>query len=69
MTTQSITNAANLIADIDPALASAFVAQPFQRHNLITAFWQSLQGTRFETLSDRIAVILRSAIDAEAVAA
>jgi hypothetical protein len=68
MTAQSIINAAALISDIDPVLARAFIEQPLQRHNLVTAFWKSLQGTSFQKLADNIAVALRSAIDGEAPA-
>lgn len=55
--------AAELVRDIDPALADAFIGQPFNRHALVTAFHGSLSRSQFAHLADRIAVTLRSAID------
>lgn len=63
MTTFTINQAATLIADIDPALAKAFIANPFQRHNLVTSFHGSLLKSKFAHMADHIAVICRSAID------
>jgi hypothetical protein len=61
----TIKNAAELIEEIDPALARAFLNQPLQRHNLVTAFHASLKKSKYACLADRIAVALRSAIDSE----
>ena len=69
MKNTTIRNAAALIADIDPALSRAFIAQPFQRHNLVTAFHASLAKSNLAHLADSIAVALRSAIDSTQVAA
>lgn len=60
-----IEQAAKLIADIDPALSSAFLANPFRRHDLVTVFHQSLMNSRYSHLADGIAVFCRSAIDAQ----
>ena len=63
--TITINQAANLIADIDPALSALWLSSPFQRHNLVTAFHASLSKSRYAPMADRIAVMLRSAIDAD----
>ena len=63
--THTIQTAAALIAEIDPSLACAFIANPFQRHNLVSAFHAGLSKSKFAPMADRIAVALRSAIDAE----
>lgn len=63
MNNAKIQAAAKLIADIDPALASAFLAQPFNRHSLVTAFHQSLQNSFYAPMADHIAVFCRTAID------
>jgi hypothetical protein len=62
----TIQNAAALIRDFDPALASAFLSQRFNRHALISAFHRSLSNSRYASMADQIAVALRSAVDAEA---
>ena len=64
MTNSNILAASALIAEIDPAMARAFVAQPFNRHALVTAFHGSLLNSSvFAKFADEIAVRLRSAID------
>jgi len=63
----TINQAATLIADIDPALSRAWLNSPFQRHNLVTAFHASLTNSHYSPMADRIAVMLRSAIDADAL--
>lgn len=64
MNNSNIIAAAALIAEIDPALARAFVAQPFNRSTMVTVFHRSLSRTAaFAHLADEIAVFLRSAID------
>lgn len=65
----SIQNAAALIRDIDPGLAQAFLAQPFNRQTMITAFHHSLSRSVYAHLADKIAVALRSAVDASKAAA
>lgn len=60
---KNIIFAAQLIAEIDPALSRAFLDNRFQRHNLVTAFHRGLQGTKWESMSDKIAMLCRSAID------
>jgi len=63
--TAQIQAAAALIAEIDPALSRVWLAQPFQRHNVVTAFHRSLsRSPRYAHLADQIAVALRSVIDA-----
>lgn len=58
-------NAIALIASIDPALASAFAAQPANRMTMISAFHRSLAKSRmYGHLADSIAVALRSLVDA-----
>jgi hypothetical protein len=65
MNTPQIRAAAALIADIDPALSRVWLTQPFQRHNVVTAFHRSLSNApRYAGLADQIAVCLRSVIDA-----
>lgn len=64
MTNSNIIAAAALIAEIDPALSRAFLAQPFNRHSLVTVFHRALSRTAaFAHLADEIAMRLRSAID------
>jgi hypothetical protein len=63
MNTPSIIRAGELIAELDPALAQLWLRQPFQRHNIVSAFHRSLSGSRYAALADEIAVNLRSAID------
>lgn len=64
MNNQNIIKAAALIAEIDPALSSLFLAQPFNRHAIVTAFHRSLSNSNsFAHLADHIAVVCRSAID------
>jgi ABC-type thiamin/hydroxymethylpyrimidine transport system permease subunit len=64
MTNSNIIAAAALIAEIDPALARAFVAQPFNRSTLVTAFHKALSNSAtFAGMADEIAMRLRSAID------
>ena len=64
MTNQNIINAAALIAEIDQALSSLFLAQPFNRHAIVTAFYRSLSNSQsFAHLADHIAVVCRCAID------
>jgi len=67
----SIIEASNLIALIDPAMSKAFLSQPFHRHALVTAFYQSLlKSATYRDRAEEIAVRLRSAIDTtECVAA
>ncbi len=62
----TITTAAALIAEIDPALAAAFRAQRFQRHNIISALHASMSNCYLAPLADAVAVALRSAVDADA---
>lgn len=60
-----IQSAAALIAEIDPALARAFLAKPFHRQALITAFHRGLaRSTAYRAKADEIAVALRSAAEA-----
>lgn len=54
---------AELVRDIDPGLADAFISQPFNRHALVTAFHGTLCSSQYAHLADHIAVTLRSAID------
>jgi hypothetical protein len=61
----TIQNAAALIRDFDRELARVFLAQPFNRHTMITAFHHSLCKSIYAPMADRIAVALRSAVDAE----
>jgi hypothetical protein len=61
----TINNAATLIADIDPSLSVIWLNNPFQRHNIVTAFHASLSKSKYAAMADRIAVMLRSAIDAD----
>jgi hypothetical protein len=64
MNNQNIIAAATLIADIDPALSSLFLSQPFNRHAIVTAFHKSLSNSAtYASMADKIAVFLRSAID------
>ena len=65
----TINAVAQLIADIDPALARVFVSSPFQRHNIVTAFHGALLKSKYAVLADRIAVQLRQAIDHENITA
>jgi hypothetical protein len=55
-------NAAALIRQFDPALASLWISSPFQRHNIVSAMHRSLTKCG-NPLADEIAVALRSAID------
>jgi hypothetical protein len=65
MHTNQIRSAASLIADIDPALAAAFIAQPFQRRNLAAAFVHGVRkSATFAHLADAIEDVLTHAIDA-----
>jgi len=64
--TNYIKQAAETIAMIDPALAKAFVAKPFHRHQLLTAFHQGLGNSFYAPMADRIIVQLRSLLDAHA---
>lgn len=64
--THYIKQAANLIAMIDPALAKAFVAKPFHRHQLITAFYAGLNKSFYAPMADRLVVQLRILLDAHA---
>lgn len=59
----TILAAAELIAELDPALAQVWLRQPFQRHNIVSAFHRSLGRSRYAAMADEIAVCLRSAID------
>lgn len=61
---QTIFAAADLIAEFDPALANAFVTQPFNRHAIVTALHKSLMDSNFESKATEIAMVLRAAIDA-----
>lgn len=68
MQNANITAAATLIADIDPTLAGLFLAQPFNRSAIVTAFHKSLSNsTTYAHMADHIAVFLRSAIDSTKV--
>jgi hypothetical protein len=69
MTNSSILRAAEIIREIDPALAQAFISKPFHRHQLVTAFHASMMKCYLAPMADRIAVMLRSAIDSVEVAA
>lgn len=64
--TNYIKQAADLIAMIDPALAKAFVANPFHRHQLITAFHAGLNKSFYAPMAERLVVQLRSLLDAHA---
>ena len=60
----SIQQATQLIASIDPCAARVFAAQPANRHSLVTALHASLaKSSTYARLADQIAVALRSAID------
>ncbi len=62
--TNAILSAAQLIADIDPALSQVWIKSPFQRHNIVTALHRSLLNTpRYAGIADKIAVNLRRTID------
>jgi hypothetical protein len=63
----SLHTAAALIRSYDPALAAAFLAKPFHRHMLVSAFHRSLSRIN-PALADEIAVACRSAIDADKTA-
>lgn len=70
MNNSSIIIASQVIADIDPALSRLWLAQPFHRHAMVTAFHASLAASKtYCHLADKIAVMLRSAIDATEPAA
>ena len=63
MINANIQAAAQLIAEIDPALSRAFLSQPFNRHTLVTAFHKSLSNSFYAPMADRISSFCRSAID------
>lgn len=63
MINAQIIAAAELIAELDPPLARAFIAQPFNRSALVTAFHHSLKNSRYTHLADHISATLRSVID------
>jgi hypothetical protein len=64
MNNAHIIASSKLIADIDPVLARVWLSQPFKRSGLVTAFHRSLSNcSRYSTIADHIAVVLRSAID------
>ena len=67
MTNARIHAAATLIADIDPALARAFLAQPFNRSAMVTVLHASMCRSGLASVADSVAVFCRSAIDSTRV--
>lgn len=64
MTNSIFTNAAaDVIADIDPKLATMFRNNPFQRDAIISALHKSLSQCSLASMADEITVTLRSMMD------